>query len=168
MKKIIILFLITLSFNIHSQVELKYLGTAGWQISDDNTTILIDPYISRVKLGNGPSVNKLDKRKTVLRSDYFVSDSILIDSLIDKVDFILVHHSHFDHLSDVPYIAKKTGAKVIGTETTINILRAYGIENDQLYPVRGGEDYQFENFSVRVIPSIHSALNDKHYLDSRE
>jgi L-ascorbate metabolism protein UlaG (beta-lactamase superfamily) len=88
--------------------------------------------------------------------------------LIDKVDFILVHHSHFDHLSDVPYIAKKTGAKVIGTETTINILRAYGIGNDQLYPVRGGEDYQFENFSVRVIPSIHSALNDKHYLDSRE
>ena len=88
--------------------------------------------------------------------------------MVDKVDFILVHHSHFDHLSDVPYIAKKTGAKVIGTETTINILRAYGIGNDQLYPVRGGEDYQFENFSVRVIPSIHSALNDKHYLDSRE
>ena len=103
-----------------------------------------------------------------MRSDFIVSDSILIDSLIDKVDFILVHHSHFDHLSDVPYIAKKTGAKVIGTETTINILRAYGINNNQLYPVRGGEDYQFENFSVRVIPSIHSALNDKHYLDSRE
>ena len=168
MKKLILLALVSFSLNIHSQVELKYLGTAGWKISDDNVTVLIDPYISRVKLGNGPSVNKLDKRKTVLRSDFFVSDSILIDSLIDKVDFILVHHSHFDHLSDVPYIAKKTGAKVIGTETTINILRAYGINNDQLYPVRGGEDYQFENFSVRVIPSIHSALNDKHYLDSRE
>ena len=147
-----------MSLNIHSQVELKYLGTAGWKISDDTTTILIDPYISRVKLGNGPSVNKLDKRKTVLRSDFFVSDSILIDSLVDKVDFILVHHSHFDHLSDVPYIAKKTGAKVIGTETTINILRAYGIGNDQLYPVRGGEDYQFENFSVRVIPVSYTHL----------
>ena len=36
-----------------------------------------------------------------------------------------------------------------------------------MYPVKGGEDYQFENFSVRVIPSIHSALNDKHYIDSR-
>jgi L-ascorbate metabolism protein UlaG (beta-lactamase superfamily) len=146
MKKLILLVLISFSLNIQSQVELKYLGTAGWKISDDTTTILIDPYISRVKLGNGPSVNKLDKRKTVLRSDFFVSDSILIDSLVDKVDFILVHHSHFDHLSDVPYIAKKTGAKVIGTETTINILKAYGISNDQLYPVRGGEDYQFENF----------------------
>ena len=49
-----------------------------------------------------------------------------------------------------------------------NILKAYDIPNEQLYPVKGGEDYQFENFSVRVIPSIHSALNDKHYIDSRE
>ena len=152
----------------NSPVELKYLGTAGWEIKDGNITVLVDPYISRVKLGTGPSISPLDKRETVLRSDYFVSDVKLIDSLINKVDFILVHHSHFDHLSDVPYIAKKTGAKVIGTETTINILRGYGISNDQLYPVRGGEDYQFEGFSVRVIPSIHSALNNKHYLDSRE
>ena len=168
MKKILTILIISLTINSYTQVELRYFGTAGWEISDDNTSILIDPYISRVKLGSGPSINKLEKRKTVLRSDFYVSDSILIDSLIDKVDFILVHHSHFDHLADVPYIAKKTGAKVIGTETTINILRAYGIDNSQLYPVKGGEDYQFKKFSVRVIPSIHSALNDKHYIDSRE
>ena len=91
----------------------------------------------------------------------------MIDSIITRADFILVHHGHFDHLGDVPYIAKKTGAKVIGTESTIMILRAYGIPNEQLYAVGGGEDYQFENFSFRVIPSIHSALNEKHYFDTR-
>ena len=165
MKKPFILILLFLSLCLNGQVNLKYLGTAGWKINDDKITILIDPYISRVKLGTG---HPDDKRKTVLRSDYYESDSNLIDSLIDKVDFILVHHSHFDHLADVPYIAKKTGAKVIGTETTINILKEYDIPTEQLYPVKGGEDYQFENFSVRVIPSIHSALNDKHYIDSRE
>ncbi len=148
-------------------IQLKYFGTAGWQITDGSITVLVDPYISRVKLGTGPGVSAEDSRKTVDRSEPFVSDTLLIDSLITKADFILAHHSHFDHLSDVPYIAKKTGAKVIGTETTCNILRAYGIPEEQLYPVRGGEDYQFENFSVQVIPSIHSALNDKHYLDSR-
>ena len=84
-------------------------------------------------------------------------------------DFVDKNGVHDGLSQDVlEYIAKKTGAKVIGTETTINILRGYGISNDQLYPVRGGEDYQFEGFSVRVIPSIHSALNNKHYLDSRE
>jgi L-ascorbate metabolism protein UlaG (beta-lactamase superfamily) len=49
----------------------------------------------------------------------------------------------------------------------MEILEAYDIPADQLYPVQGGEDYQFDGFSVRVIPSIHSALNEKHYLDSR-
>lgn len=148
-------------------LKMTYLGTAGWKIADGDLIVLIDPYISRVKLGTGPGISPEDTRATVNRSDFFVSDGPGIDSLITRADFILVHHAHFDHLSDVPYIAKKTGAKVVGTETTCNILRAYGIPDEQLYPVRGGEDYQFENFSVRVIPSIHSALNDKHYLDSR-
>lgn len=127
----------------------------------------MDPYLTRIKLGTGPSISPDDKRATVEREDIFVSDTLLIDSLIADADFILVHHSHFDHLADVPYIVRITGAKVIGTETTCNILRAYGIEDDQLYPVKGGEDYQFENFSVRVIPGIHSALNAKHYIDNR-
>ena len=43
-------------------------------------------------------------------------------------------------------IARKTGAKVVGHETAITILRAYGIPDEQLYTVRGGEDYQFDDF----------------------
>lgn len=167
---ILLLALLFAAISVNAQKEslkLTYLGTAGWKIDDGNLTVLIDPYISRVKLGTGPGIHPDDTRATVARTDYFVSDTAGIDSLITRADFILVHHAHFDHLSDVPYIAQKTGAKVIGTETTCNILRGYGIPDEQLYPVRGGEDYQFENFSVRVLPSIHSALNDKHYLDSR-
>jgi len=149
-----------------NSLELKYLGTAGWVISDGNITVLVDPYISRLKLGQGPSTSEDDQRKSYSRSDYFESDTVLINTIITKADYILVHHSHFDHLSDVPYIAKKTGAKVIATETSCNILRAYGIPDDQLYTVRGGEDYQFENLSVKVIPSLHSALGNKHYFNS--
>ena len=32
-------------------VTLRYFGTAGWEISDGTTAILIDPYVSRI---NGP------------------------------------------------------------------------------------------------------------------
>ncbi len=171
LKALVLIALVMLSFTAKAQnssLKLKYLGTAGWEIFDGNVRVLIDPYISRVKLGTGPSISPNDKRKTVNRNDYFVSDTKTIDEVITKkIDFILVHHSHFDHLADVPYIAKKTGAKIIGTETTCNILRAYGIPNKQLYPVKGGEDYQFENFSVKVIPTIHSALNNKNYIDNR-
>jgi hypothetical protein len=30
------------------QVTLRWLGTAGWKISDGATIILIDPYVSRI------------------------------------------------------------------------------------------------------------------------
>jgi L-ascorbate metabolism protein UlaG (beta-lactamase superfamily) len=158
-------------------LTFKYFGAAGWEISDKNITILIDPYLSRLKLGETsiklssnsssvPSTSFSDNRRSFKRTDFFESDSVVINKNINKADFIFIHHSHFDHLADVPYIAKMTGAKVIGTETTVSILKAYGIEEDNLYTVRGGEDYQFENFSIRVLPSIHSALGDKHYFNS--
>lgn len=146
-------------------IQFTYFGAAGWEISDGNVVVLIDPYISRLKYGGGGHPD--DDRPDYSRDDVAQSDTALIDSLITRADFILVHHGHFDHLGDVPYIAAKTGAKVIGTETTITILRAYGIPDDQLYAVGGGEDYQFGGFSVRVLPGIHSALNDRHYHDTR-
>ncbi len=148
-----------------ASLRLVYFGAAGWEVSDGNVTVLVDPYISRLKYGGGGHPD--DGRPDFARTDVAWSDTTLIDSLIDEADFILVHHGHFDHLGDVPYIAKKTGAKVVGTETTITILRAYGVADEQLYAVRGGEDYQFEGFSVRVVPTLHSALGEKHYYDSR-
>jgi len=146
-------------------LQLTYLGAAGWEISDGTVVVLIDPYISRLKYGGGGHPD--DDRPDFARDDVAASDTALIDSIITTADYILIHHGHFDHLGDVPYIARKTGAKVIGTETIITILRAYGIPDDQLYAVGGGEDYQFDGFSVRVVPGIHSALAEKHYHDSR-
>ena len=149
-----------------NEIKLTYLGAAGWIIEDGKVVVLVDPWITRVPYGSG-SGHPNDPRPVYKGTDIAPVDTALVDSLITRADFILVHHTHFDHMGDVPYIAKKTGAKVIGTETAMRILRAYGLPDEQLYPVRGGEDYQFDAFSVRVIPSIHSALNDRHYLDSR-
>jgi L-ascorbate metabolism protein UlaG (beta-lactamase superfamily) len=168
--KTLFLGLIFLFFqNTNSQdLNLKYLGVAGWEISDDSLTILVDPYISRLKFkGNPRFYGKGDNRPVINSTDVYVSDTVAINKFITKADYILVHHSHTDHLADVPYIAKKTGAVVIGTETTTTILKAYGIPQEQLITVKGGEDFQFDKFSVRVIPSIHSALGDKRYFDAR-
>jgi len=77
-----------------------------------------------------------------------------------------VTHTHYDHVLDVPQIALKKHATVIGTESTENVMRAFAVPEAQLMTVRGGEDYDFGSFSVRVIPSLHSPLDHKHYFSS--
>jgi L-ascorbate metabolism protein UlaG (beta-lactamase superfamily) len=154
-----------------SELLLKYLGTAGWEITDGTTIILIDPYLSRI---NGPAPPgggsghpaAGDTRRAYNWSDITTPDTAAIDEHIQRADFVLVTHTHYDHILDVPYIALKTRATVIGTESTENVMRAYGIPEQQLITVRGGEDYQFSGFSLKVIPSIHSPLDHKRYFSS--
>ena len=80
----------------NAPLQLKYLGAAGWEISDGNVVVLIDPYISRVKLGGGGHPD--DDRPSFARDDVAQSDTDLIDSIITRADFILVHHGP-DHSS---------------------------------------------------------------------
>jgi L-ascorbate metabolism protein UlaG (beta-lactamase superfamily) len=108
-----------------------------------------------------------DARRAFGPDDDLVSDTAAIDARITRADFILISHSHFNHSLDMPYIARKTGATVIGTESTSILARAGGVPEAQILTVHGGEDYQFDGLSIRVIPSLHSALNGKHYYDGR-
>jgi L-ascorbate metabolism protein UlaG (beta-lactamase superfamily) len=97
-----------------------------------------------------------DTRRAYGWSDVATPDVAAIDLQIRRVDFVLVTHTHYDHVLDVPHIALKTGAAVIGTESTENVMRAYGVPEAQLITVRGGEDYQFDSFSLKVNPSLRS------------
>jgi L-ascorbate metabolism protein UlaG (beta-lactamase superfamily) len=142
-----------------SEITLSYLGTAGWEISDGKTVVLIDPYLTRFKkVTPNDSFMDTDPRPLLKPGDILSSDESTIDAHIRRADYILITHTHYDHSMDMPYIAKKTGAIVIGTESTVNFARASGVPNRQLMTVKGGEDYQFDSFSVRVIPSLHGVL----------
>jgi L-ascorbate metabolism protein UlaG (beta-lactamase superfamily) len=140
-------------------VRLKYLGTAGWEITDGRTVVLVDPYLSRLRrVTPNDTVDPADDRPLFDNAAIARSDTATIDSHITRADFVLVTHTHYDHALDAAYIASKTGATIIGTESTYNFARAQGVPADKLIVVRGGEDYAFEGLSVRAIPSLHGVL----------
>ena len=155
-----------------ARVRLTHLGAAGWEITDGQTTILMDPYLSRLRyrarfgLMDTPELSG-DMRRVFGPDDDLVCDTAAVDARITRADFILHSHSHFNHTLDMPHIARKTGATVIGTESTTNLARAGGVSDAQILTVHGGEDYEFGALSIKVIPSLHSALNGKHYYDGR-
>jgi L-ascorbate metabolism protein UlaG (beta-lactamase superfamily) len=134
-------------------VTLTYLGNAGWQIEAAHKIILVDPFLSEF----GPAPDDKDP------DPILVPDQAQIDARIHRADYILITHGHPDHMLDAPYISNKTGAIIICTGSHANIARAYGVADERLMVVLGGEDYQFEGFSLRVLPSLHSTLFHKRY-----
>jgi L-ascorbate metabolism protein UlaG (beta-lactamase superfamily) len=131
-----------------SGVKLTWFGTDGWEITFGNKTILLDPWFSRFDAGffsGRPNPNFPIK-----------VEEAVIDQHVKKADHILIGHGHWDHMADVPYIAKKTGAMVIGSETHANVLRASGVAEGKIVQVKGGELMQFDGYTIEVFPGLHS------------
>lgn len=128
--------------------SFRWLGTSGWRIDVDGRTLLFDPYLTRFCTGlfDGGLNAETD----------LVTEPEIVDAHIDRADVVLVSHSHWDHLADVPYIAKTTGARVIGTETTYHLLTALEVDPGQISVVKGGEVLDLGWITIEVVPSLHS------------
>lgn len=151
-------------------VTLTYLGAAGWQITDGEVVVLVDPYISRLPASRFRGAHWTHTgyvEDSPGSAPVIEPDTAAIDARIRRADLILVAHSHHDHALDAPYIARRTGARIVGTETTARLARAAGVPDSQVITVRGGEDYRFGGVSVKVIPALHSAAGGMGYYDGR-
>lgn len=130
-------------------VSLRWFGTNGWEIRFGGTTMLIDPWFGRFPTGF--FTGNFDPQ-TPLQ----VNEGVINAHIPDRVDQILVGHGHWDHLADIPFIARKTGAMVIGSETHRNLLLASGVPTEQIVIVEGGEVMQFDGYTIEVFEGLHS------------
>lgn len=144
------------------EVRLTYLGNAGWEITDGKKVILVDPFLTQFARWTGAPSDADGPAPDAL----YPADTALINKHVTRADYILITHGHPDHALDAGYISRKTGATIIGHETAANLARAYGVTDSSLITVIGGEDYEFGDFSLRVVPNIHSALDKKHYYNN--
>ena len=129
-------------------VRVRWLGTAGFALEHQGTTVLFDPYLTRASL---------------LRcaTSRLVSDARAIAAHTPRADAIVVGHTHFDHALDVPAIAALTGARVYGSRSAVTLCRASGLPEARLHDVEGspGADpvvAEVGPFELRFHPSAHS------------
>lgn len=136
-------------------VEFTWFGNHAWQIRSGEHTVLTDPWLTRFHTGTFTPEGADPQTKLVI-------DKAVVDKHITKADAVLVHHAHYDHMTDVPYVAAKTQATVLGTQTHVNLLKAMRTQADLLSPVRGGEYLVFDGFTIEVYPSLHSCSGKRH------
>lgn len=112
-------------------IKLKWLGHGGWSIQTSKSQILVDPFVSECPIAK-------DK----------------VDDL--TADFILVSHGHFDHIADVPSIAKRTGACVVANyEITQWLQNEYGLKHHVGMNIGGGVMMPFGHLKMTL--AFHSS-----------
>jgi len=130
------------------RVRVQWLGTAGFAIEHDGHTLLIDPYVTRASLA-----------RCLLST--LTPDEVAIARYVPKASAIVVGHTHFDHALDVPAIARRTGAVVLGSRSAVALCRSYGIPDAQVRDVERAPGSQpaiaeVGPFRLRFVPSAHS------------
>lgn len=128
-------------------VTVTYMGNMNLLVSDGSTSFMIDGWFTR------PSTVELLTGKIGPDMDA-IAAGMARGGVSDLVAVIPVH-SHYDHAMDSPEVARRTGAVLIGSESTANIGRGWGLPEEQIRLVVPEEPMTFGDFTVTLIPSRH-------------
>lgn len=133
-------------------VTVRYTGTATLLFTDGATTWMTDGWFSRP----GPLAVLYGK----IEPDLAAIEEGLKRNQVEELAAVFPLHSHYDHAMDAPEVAKRTGALLLGSESTANIGRGWGLPETQIRVVTDREPIQLGRFTVTPIESRHFQFPD--------
>src|SRR5215218_444059 len=102
--------------------SLDWYGCATYRLTvpgpDRDVVVFLDAYLDRVPGAAGPQPPQAPED-------------------VERADWIVVGHSHFDHLWGAERIARRTGATIVGSYETVRVMAAHDVPTAQLMPVAG-------------------------------
>lgn len=133
-------------------VTVRYSGTSTLLFSDGETEWMVDGWFSRfgpLELMLGPIAPDLDAITRGLELNH-----------VGQLAVVIPIHSHFDHAMDSPEVAKRTGAILLGSESTANIARGSGLDEKQIRIAVDHQPVRFGRFTITLIPTRHFEFPD--------
>lgn len=128
-----------------ADIELRYLGTAGWYLRTAGQGLLLDPFFTRLPMWRAVAGRARPARQ-------------IIETRTPPADWIFVTHAHYDHIMDVPDAAAFTGADVYASQQSCDLLRILGMPGSQVHVIRDGEQIICGPYTVEVHVSRHRTI----------
>jgi L-ascorbate metabolism protein UlaG (beta-lactamase superfamily) len=127
--------------------SVTFLGVSTLLLDDGQSAILTDGFLTRPSLSSvllgriAPDPARIHFR--------------LHHAGIGGLEAVLPVHSHFDHALDSAIVAERTGAVLVGGESTANIGRGHGLAGNQIVVATPAVPMTFGAYTVTLIESEH-------------
>ncbi|MEU4690325.1 MBL fold metallo-hydrolase [Actinoplanes sp. NPDC023714] len=129
-------------------VGVTFLGVSGLLFDDGTDAVMIDGYFSRLSLARiGLGRIAPDRRR--------IEAGLARLALGDRLRAVAAVHSHFDHVLDAPTVALRTGAVLVGGESTAHVGRGGGLTEDRIRVAGDGETIGYGSFALTFVASAH-------------
>ena len=115
-------------------IKIKWLAVSCFEIQCGKTTVVTDPFVTEC-VGT--------------ELDY---------NAIDKCDIICLSHAHFDHVTDIPRLAKKfNNPKILcGEQTMYPLARWLNYNPALMYPMYPDTELDFNDVKIRALYGRHA------------
>lgn len=133
-------------------VTVRFSGTSTLLFSDGDTRWMVDGWFSRP----GP----LRLALGTIAPDLEAIEQGLAANGVRNLEAVLPVHSHYDHAMDAPEVARRTGALLLGSETTANIGRGWGLPEAQIRVLVDRQPVRLGRFLLTPIESRHFEFPD--------
>lgn len=141
-------------------LRVSFLGVATLLLDDGETAILTDGFFSRPDrlqsfLGKvEPDLQNITRG--LARAGVRLKDQPPAPGRSGKVAVVIPLHSHYDHAMDAPEVALRTGAILLGSESTANVGRGWGMPEAKIQVARLGQPMQYGRFTITLYPGQHA------------
>ncbi|QZA07410.1 MBL fold metallo-hydrolase [Mycolicibacter heraklionensis] len=128
-------------------LSMTWLGVSTLLVDDGSSALMTDGFFSRPGLLRA-AFGKLSPSPARI-------DGCLSRAGVQELAGIIAVHTHFDHVMDSAVVAERTGAVLVGGESTANVGRGHGLSEDRLVVAAPAEPITLGSYDVTLVESHH-------------
>ena len=130
-----------------ASLTVTWAGVTTLLVDDGTSALMTDGFFSR------PSLAAVGLRRLAPSQPRI--DGCLARLRVDRLEAVLPVHTHYDHAMDAAVVAERTGARLVGGTSAVQVGRGHGLAEDRLVTAVPGQPIHLGAYDVTLIEGAH-------------